>query len=181
MRNIITWIKFKGWFIFDLPYFVKEKKFLMGLELGAKAGRSMYYMLNANKKLNLTGIDLWEVITGGAYKDNNKNEIKCREKLKRFDSRVTLIKGDAKVIADGIPDEKYDFIYYDLQCKPMAGFHEEMIGKWIPKIRKGGVLIGRDFRDFREALYSVGFKESDIKKCTINGRVSERLEYVDIE
>jgi hypothetical protein len=49
------------------------------LELGAKAGRSMYYMLKVNKDLHLTGIDLWEVIEGGAYKHNNKNEAKCKK------------------------------------------------------------------------------------------------------
>ena len=179
--GFIHWIKFKGWFIFDLPYFVKECKFKNGLELGAKAGRSMYYMLKVNKNLHLTGIDLWEVIEGGAYRDNNKNEVKCRQKLRKYLDRTTLIKGDAKEIATTINNETYDFIYYDLQCKLMTNFHQEMIEKWISKIKKGGVLIGRDFREFREAFYNLGFKETDFNSCKIGERVSVRLEYVVVK
>ena len=83
MKNIVKWFKFKGWFIFDLPYFIKEQKFNQGLELGAKAGRSMYYMLKENKDLQLTGIDLWEVIEGSAYKNNNKKRKNMYSKAKK--------------------------------------------------------------------------------------------------
>jgi hypothetical protein len=41
-------------------------------------------------------------------------------------------------------------------------------------------LIGRDFREFREDLYSLGYAESEIKRCIINNRISERLEYIAI-
>jgi hypothetical protein len=138
-------------------------------------------MLKVNKTLKLTGIDLWEIIKGGAYKDNNKNEFRCKKKLKNFGTRVALIKGDATLIVENIPNEEFDFIHYDLQCKDMSNTHQEMIEIWIPKIKKGGVLIGRDFRDFRSAFYNLGFKESDFKKCTIGGRISERLEYIEVK
>lgn len=180
MINIVKWFKYKGWFIFDLPYFIKEQKFNQGLELGAKAGRSMYYMLKENKDLQLTGIDLWEIIDGSAYRNNNKNEKRCSNKLKRFGKRAILIKGDALLIADTIPNESLDFIYYDLNCLPMKNFHQNMLSKWIPKIKKGGMLIGRDFRQFREDFYTLGYIESDIKRCKIRDRISERLEYIQI-
>jgi hypothetical protein len=181
MRNLVKWIKFKVWFIFDLPYFIKQRNLQVGLELGAKAGRSMYYLLRANKSLNLTGIDLWEIIKGGAYKDNNLNETRCKRKLKCFGNRVVLIKGDAKLIADQMQDSKFDFIFYDLQSPIMSDIHQEMIQKWLPKIKKGGYLIGRDFRVFRNAFYNLGFTESDFKKCNIGKRISSRLEYLIIE
>jgi len=181
MQNLLRWLKFKGWFIFDLPYFIRENDLQKGIELGAKAGRSMYYMLKVNKNLQLTGIDMWEVIEGGAYNDNNKNEIRCKYKLKKFNTRVTLIKGNAEQIADNIPKAEFDFVYYDLQCKLMTGFHQEMLSKWIPKIKKDGVLIGRDFRVFRSAFYNLGYSEKDFKKCMIGERVSERLEYLVIK
>ena len=180
MRNLVEWIKFKGWFIFDLPYFIKENNFKKGVELGAKAGRSMFFMLKTNKQLHLTGIDLWEDIEGGAYKENGQNEIKCKRKLKKFNNRISLLKGDAKQIANTIPDEEFDFVYYDLQCRAMVDFHQDMISIWIPKIKKGGVLIGRDFRDFRSAFYNLGYTDKDFKNCNIKNRVSERLEYLVI-
>ena len=181
MMNIIKWIKVKGWFILDLPYFIKQHKFRKGLELGAKAGRSMFYSLRANKNLSLTGIDLWEIMEGSAYKDNDKNEFKCKKRLKSFANRVKLIKGDAKNIAKSIPDQEYEFIYYDLQCVGMSNFHRGMLEQWIPKIKKGGLLIGRDFRAFRDDIYKLGYKESDIKRCMIGKRISERLEYIEIK
>jgi predicted O-methyltransferase YrrM len=180
MKSLLTWIKFKGWFIFDLPYYIKENKFNDGLELGAKAGRSMYYMLKVNHHLHLAGIDIWEVIEGGAYRDNNKNQEKCIRKLSKFKNRVNLIKGDAKQIALDFPDASLDFVYYDLQCKLMSSFHQEMIEAWIPKIKKGGVLIGRDFREFRASFYNLGFSEEDFNRCTIGNRISERLEYIKL-
>lgn len=176
--GLIQWIKFKGWFIFDLPYFIKERQFKNGLELGAKGGRSMYRVLKTNKDIHLTGIDLWIPMEGSAYKKNAQNETKCRRKLHRFSNRTTLIKGDAKEIAEEIEDGTFDFIFYDLQCSSMSDFHRDMIQRWLPKIRKGGLLIGRDFRDFRESIYRLGFEERDIHQCTIGKRVSERLEYI---
>lgn len=181
MRNIITWFKFKGWFIFDLPYFIKERQFSKGVELGAKAGRSMYYMLKVNPQLALTGVDLWEVMEGGAYKHNNKNELKCIRKLKPFGKRVTLIKSDALEVATTTGDGLYDFVYYDLNCKPMIGHHQRLIASWIPKIKKGGMLIGRDFREFRPEIYALGITEEDIQRCTMGSRISERLEYIVIK
>jgi len=181
MRNLIKRIKRKAWFIFDLPYFVRENNFHKGIELGAKAGRSMYFMLRVNNNLQLTGIDLWEIIEGRAYKNSNENQAKCRRKLRPFNKRITLIKGDAMQIADTISNAEFDFVYYDLQCKLMTGVHQEMISKWIPKIKKNGVLIGRDFRDFRSAFYNLGFGEKDFKKCMIGKRASERLEYLVIK
>lgn len=179
--NLIEWIKFKGWFIFDLPYFIKQEKFKNGLELGAKAGRSMFYMLKVNKHLNLTGIDLWEVIEGSAYRENEKNEQTCRNRLQMFSNRVKLIKGDALEIAVGAESGVYDFIYYDLQCKSMTNVHQTMIETWLPKIKKGGVFIGRDFREFRQAFYNLGFVEADFIRCRIGDRVSKRLEYIVVK
>lgn len=181
IKNPVRWVKHKTWFLFDLPYFIREKNFKKGLELGAKAGRSMYYMLRANKQLQLTGIDLWEVIEGGAYKNNNNNERKCRKKLRKFKDRSILIKGNAFDLCDQLEDHFYDFIYYDLQCISMQGFHSSVLEKYLPKIKKGGVLIGRDFRDFRNDLYALDFQESDFKPCDFKNKTSQRLEYLEIK
>lgn len=181
MKNIIRWLKYKGWFLLDLPLFLKEKGFRKGLELGAKGGRSMYYALRKNPQLHLTGIDLWEVMEGSAYKNNDKKEAQCRKKLKRFKDQVHLIKGDANDICHDIKDGIFDFILYELQRGKTPRFHQKMIQKWIPKIKKGGGLIGRDFRTYRDELYALGFKESDFKRCSYNNKPSERLEYLTIK
>ena len=181
MKGFIKWVKFKGWFIFDLPYFIKNNNFKQGLELGAKGGRSIYYMLKINPKLYLTGVDLWEVIEGSAYKNNNKNEQKCKHKLRRFKKRDTLIKGDAMQIEKNFSNEQFDFIFYDIKCDIMKDRHQEMFSMCLKKIKKGGVLIGRDFKWLRQEFYNLGYKEEDIKKCKIGKRTSERLEFLTVK
>ena len=179
--NPLKWLKHKTWFLFDLPFFIKENGFNTGLELGAKAGRSMFYMLKFNKELFLIGIDKWDVIEGSAYKRNPLNEVRCRRRLKKFGNRVKIIQNDALKVAKSIDDQSLDFVHYDLQCKAMMGKHEEMIKLWTTKIRGGGLLIGRDFRDFRDVFYRLGYKERHILRCKIGNRYSERLEYLIIE
>ena len=181
MKNPIQWIRRKSWFLFDLPSFIMERGYQNGLELGAKAGRSMYHMLRVNPGLQLTGIDLWEVIEGGAYSKNDGNEEKCHKRLKKFKDRITLIKGNALNLSEEIENGSLDFVYYDLQCKPMHGFHSSVLEKYLPKIKKGGVMIGRDFRDFRNDFFGLGFEESDFIPCEFKNRVSHRLEYLEIK
>ena len=179
--NPIKWLKHKGWFLIDLPFFIKANGFKKGVELGAKAGRSMFFMLKFNKQLHLIGIDQWQVIEGTAYRKNPLNEEKCRGRLNQFNERVTLIKEDALLATNFIDDNTLDFVHYDLQCKSMKDKHEEMIKAWMPKIKDGGMLIGRDFRDFREAFYNLGYREREILRCKIKGRFSQRLEYLVIK
>ena len=83
-------------------------------------------------------------------------------------------------ISEKLEDQSYDFIFYDLQCKHMEGFHSSVIKKYLPKIKKGGVLIGCDFRSFRYDFYALGFKESDFKPCQFKNQRSQRLEYLHI-
>mgnify|MGYP001793539273 CR=1 FL=1 len=179
--NPFHWLSHKGWFFYDLPYFIYENQWIKGVELGAKSGRSMFYMLKHNKELHLSGIDKWQVIEGGAYKRNPLNELRCKRRLKRFQERADLIHEDALVAAGFFEDDSLDFVHYDLQCKPMLGKHGEMIAKWTVKIKDGGVLIGRDFRDFRDSFYRLGYEENEIFKCKIKGRFSRRLEYLVVK
>ena len=179
--NPVRWWKFKTWFIWDLPLFIKERGFKNGVELGVKSGRSMYFMLRQNPDLTLWGIDLWEIIEGGAYKYNDRNEHKCINRLQKFGSRVNLIKMDALEAASLFEDHSLDFVFYDLQTRLMAKQHLGVIRAWLPKLKNKGVLIGRDFRDFRADFYALGYQETDLKKAVVKGRVSRRLEYLEVE
>ena len=141
----------------------------------------MYYMLKVNRDLMLTGIDLWQIIEGSAYRHNDLNEEKCRRRLSSFSGRATLIKGDALAIVCNFENECLDFIFYDLACRHMSDIHPELIALCMSKLKKGGLLIGRDFRIFRTAFYQLGFEEKDFHSCTIGKRRSERLEYLIIK
>ena len=184
-RNPYKWVQYKGWFFLDLPKFINQNGFTNGVELGAKEGRSMFFMLQKSSELNLVGIDLWESIEDSAYNTNNKNFEKCRKKLKRFGNRIELRKGDTAVLASNYENNYFEFVHYDLQTASLntVESHTRILSQWIKKVMNGGVVVGRDFRnpEIRLALNKLGFKDSDIKPCQINTKLSLRMEYVKVK
>ena len=180
---MILRLKYKLWFIFDLPAFVKHNHLKKGLELGAKGGRSMFWMLIRNKTLHLVGIDIWEVLNSKTYKNNDKNELICKRRIKRFKDRVKLYKGNVNDLVDEFEDNYFDFIYFDL-FSPITSSTEDLIkvlDNYLPKIKKGGYLIGRDLHKppFKEVL--LNHYGIIMKPCIIKARTSVRLKYYKIE
>ncbi len=180
--GLYKYLKFKLWFIFDLPQFVKQQNYKMGVELGAKGCRSMKRVLRMNPQLTMIGIDLWELIPGGAYKKNVQNEDVCKEALKMYGSRAILYKGDVNEQVHKVENSSLDFVFYDLNnCSldSTMAFHEKVIRHWIPKVKKGGFFIGRAFHtpDLGGAIKKIG---CPVKKCVIEGRESERLMYFEV-
>lgn len=178
---LFKYLRYKLWFVFELPQFIYDRKFKRGVELGAKGGRSLKRVLAKNTNLEMIGLDFWEITPGKAYKDNNLNEERCKKAVAKFGNRVKLYKGDALNIAEKIEDQSMDFVFYDLYNFRVSNktLHQTIIKKWTPKIRKGGVMIGRDFHnaDISEAITELGFI---IEPCIIKGKPSERLKYFSV-
>ncbi len=173
-----NWLRFKLWFILELPFFIKEQQFKNGVELGAKAGRSLKRILQHNPNLKMTGIDLWEIIPGGAYKKNVENEKICIKATKKYGERVQLLKGDANILAKQFADSSLDFVFYDLYNfrTSNSDFHQKMLENWLPKIKLNGIIIGRDFHnsDLKKVIEDMGFV---IQNCLIHQKPSIRLKY----
>lgn len=181
LEKIINRARYKLWFAFDLPIFIKERRFARGAELGVKGGRSIRYTLAANPQLHMIGIDLWEKQPGKAYLHNEQNENRCRKALQPFRERVRLYKGDANILCDAVRDESLDFVFYDIYNFRIsaAELHETLLLKWIPKLRPGGVMIGRDFHseDIAAVITELGY---ELQPCMVNGRPSPRLKYFSV-
>ncbi len=180
--GIIHWLRYKLWF-YELAAFIKEKQFLHGAEIGVKAGRSFVIFLRKNPKLHMVGMDLWEDQPNSPYAHNAENERKCRQRSEPFGKRAELQKGDAPAIAGKYPDGNFDFIFYDCYNYRIStpAFHERILTPWLPKLKKGGYLIGRDFHepDIQAALTAMGC--SDIHVLQVKGKDSLRLKYVKMD
>jgi hypothetical protein len=171
-------LRYKLWFIFDLPPYIRQRNCRTGAELGVKAGRSIYRVLRRNPDLKMIGLDLWETQEGSTYSKNQLNEVKCSKRLHPFSDRVALHKGSALDIADKVQDQSLDFIFYDLYNYRISTYelHAAIIRKWLPKLKDNGVFIGRDFHnpDIRKVIEDMGYQ---LQECRIGKRTSIRLKY----
>lgn len=177
--NFFRWLRYKLWY-YELAAFIREQGLKRGAEVGVKAGRSFVVFLRKNPELKMVGMDLWEDQPNSPYAHNAENERKCRERAARFGSRAELFKGDAAKIALNFPDQHFDFVFYDCFNYRISTpeFHKYIIAPWLPKIKSGGYLIGRDFHepDVVKALNELGY--GDIRVMQVKGRESLRLKHV---
>lgn len=131
----------------DIPRLFRELGFKKGAEIGVHEGSYARWLLKGIPGLHLIGVDLWESYRG--YKDFNKNnlheaKLKAEKNVEGFDCE--LIQGWSNEVADQIPDGSLDFVFID-------GNHayEWVVWdmyKWIPKVRKGGIVYGHDYDDY---------------------------------
>jgi hypothetical protein len=131
----------------DMPRLLNELNFKEGAEIGVYEGAYSRILLKQIPGLHLIGVDLWDGYPG--FKDyETKDLIQARftamENVKGFN--CDLMQGWSNEIADRIPDESLDFIFID-------GNHayEWVVWdmyKWIPKVKKGGIVYGHDYDDY---------------------------------
>jgi Methyltransferase domain len=180
--DIIQKIKYKLWYM-ALSKYIKEKKFAAGAEIGVKAGRSYFFYLKRNKKLQMIGLDLWEDQPDSPYKNNLRNGEKALKRNKQFENRSTLYKGDAVEVGSKIKDGSLDFIFYDLFNYRISTvkLHREIIKPWLAKLKSTGVLIGRDFHepDIAQAIKELTSKS--IAPIIVNGQPHIRLKEVRLK
>jgi len=160
----------------DLASFILQNGFKKGVEIGVYNGKSYNICLKMNSELELTGIDTWKVMPG--YKKNKLYELLCKIKSFRFRDRAKLVKADAMEIAKDFANNSLDFIHYDLFNFRVStvSLHENIIKSWLPKIKKSGMLIGRDFAemDINQALKNIRL---DWNYCRIGDSISTKLGY----
>ncbi len=151
--------KKKKWRI-ELGSLIKEHGFDKGVELGVYRGKSFYHSLKSNPQLNLTGIDTWKSTKGYPQNKLHAYEMICRTISLLFGNRARLIKQDANECVHSFADGSLDFIHYDLFNFRIStvSLHETTLRLWIPKLKKNGLLIGRNFSkiDIATALHNLG-------------------------
>jgi hypothetical protein len=119
-------------------------------EVGVYKGDSAIIWLNSGKVKTLYCVDPWEnfysKVDLAAYSCDMKIiEKMFDEKILPYKEKVIKHKEGSPMAASKYPDEFFDIVYIDA-C------HDELAAKadvlaWIPKIKKGGIISGHDWRD----------------------------------
>lgn len=115
----------------------------IGVEFGGYT--DVYIRFFKNPKVYL--VDLWEAEGNDPYFESHPEQLAkgYAEILSKYgtDSRVEICKGFANDWCDKFPDEHFDWIYIDANHTYEAVKND--ILKWLPKVKKGGILSGHDF------------------------------------
>ena len=135
----------------QLPELLVEMGLTMGAEIGVETG--LYAESLCRAGIKLYAVDSWT--TYPEYREHVTQEKingfykKAKERLEPYGA--TLIKKFSTDAAKDFKDGSLDFVYID-------GNHriEQVIADltaWIPKVKKGGIVAGHDFRRFKQQKY----------------------------
>ena len=136
----------KGTRWIDVPQLFTELGFTIGAEIGVEAGLYSEALCKAIPNLTLYSIDPWKAYR--EYKEHTTQAVldslyeEALTRLKPYNCRI--IRGFSEDVYKFFADESLDFVYLD-------GNHEFLhvasdLVHWNPKVRKGGILAGHDFR-----------------------------------
>lgn len=147
----------------DYPILLQELGMNKGVEIGVYKGKFSYILKKYNPKLDLTGVDPWNVY--GDYKDYNEDELENeayrQAKIRAEKYGITLMKAWSMDAVKEFKDESLDFVFID-------GNHDfehvvEDVAKWSCKVRKGGIVSGHDF--IKNEKRRFGVKEAVTAWC----------------
>ena len=123
--------------------------FTRGAEVGVADGRYSEILCQKIQGLELIGVDVWAEYDGNwrssEYQDNAYR--RARERLEKYG--VKLIKNTSLEASRDIPDNSLDFVFIDGSHL----FDNVMLDilLWIPKVRKGGIISGHDYYQFKNS------------------------------
>ncbi len=123
-----------------LEHKINKNKWEVGVELGVLKGDTYLYLLEHCLSLkHLYGVDTWEY----SESENLPYEEFVREKAKKYGDRAVFTKEKTAAAAKDFTDGKMDFIFIDADhsYKSVAADIEA----WLPKIKKGGWMMGHDY------------------------------------
>lgn len=141
------------------PEFLRDLGYGHGAEIGVEEGVYSERLCKKIPYLSLHSIDAWLHYPG--YRDHVS-----QEKLDRFYEtakarllryRVDVIRMKSVDAAPFFDDHSLDFVYID-------GNHEFLhvtqdIAAWEPKVRRGGIVAGHDFRRDKNGQYQCHVKD----------------------
>jgi hypothetical protein len=133
--------------------FVLQHKWKVGVEIGVWKGETFKYLLKKCPDLYLTGVDLYAPQPGNNGPEKwTKGENghawdhqKYYEDLVKFcenTGRGNIIKNYSVNAAKQISDDSLNFVFIDGDHS-YEGVRNDIIA-WLPKIKKGGYIIGHD-------------------------------------
>lgn len=124
-----------------------EMGYKEGVEVGVESGVYSESICKANPGVKLHCVDSWIGYRGYKEGDKNmdKNYAECVQRLKPYDVKIWVLASD--IAAAQFADESLDFIYIDANHDLPHVIEDIMC--WLPKLKKGGIIAGHDYRKIR--------------------------------
>jgi len=136
---------------YDLLKYFGELGFTTGAEVGVSMGHLSEAMFKAIPNLKLYCVDVWDHRSDNRWSaSERKNAVYYRracQKLALYNSEI--IKDTSMNAVSKIEDGSLDFVYIDA-CHAYDYVMEDLIN-WSKKVRKGGIISGDDYYNFRGA------------------------------
>jgi len=148
-----------------LEKLIKENNWNSGAEVGCLQGNTTFHLLKNCPALTLYAVDAWKEYDG-LYADakdggqialhrmsDDGTETKLRvpfevveelfrDKAKKYNGRLKILKGLSWEVAEQVPDGSLDFAFIDADhIEPAV---RKDIPAWKRKVRVGGMLLGHD-------------------------------------
>lgn len=102
-------------------------------------------------------VDLWGRIPNqsgdgaSAQEWHDKNFNGAMANVKFAEDRVKVLRGLTWDMASQVPDESLDLLYLDA-CHTYECVMEDL-NKWFPKVKKGGIIAGHDYKNKAYGVY----------------------------
>ncbi|GAI76313.1 unnamed protein product, partial [marine sediment metagenome] len=126
-------------------------------EVGVWNGKLSKDLLTVFPKLTLHMVDIWDswqpkdprypadidIMCRSSKSKITESFNKAKEVASGFGNRAIINQGDSVRIADGYPDEYFDFVFIDAEHSEAALASD--IDAWYPKVKPGGLLCGHDY------------------------------------
>lgn len=130
----------------DLPELFREAGFRVGAEIGVECGLYSEVLCRLIPGLKLYAVDCWKEHQGYRTHVSQKQldgfYQEALERVKPYD--CTLIREWSVEASKQFEDGSLDFVYIDAG-HDFANVVKD-IAAWLPKIRKGGIISGHDYR-----------------------------------
>lgn len=128
-----------------LPELFWALGFTRGAEIGVETG--LYSEIIADKMpgVNLHSIDAWQAYPG--YRDHvtqEKLDGFYAQAQKRLEGKSNIIRKFSVAASIDFEDGELDFVYIDANHEFLEVTQD--IHYWTPKVRKGGIIAGHDFK-----------------------------------
>jgi len=156
-----TWLPGEG-----IPSLLDKNAELKGIEIGVDHGVTTEYLLKSLPKLTLIGVDpytMYDDWTGPTVPaDDRENALTImKNRTSPYSDRFTHVRKTSDDALSMFEDDSFDFIFIDglhtykqvlLDCR-----------NYWPKLKKGGLFCGHDFRGIPDVNNAVVEFANDLK------------------
>ena len=123
----------------------------VGVEVGVLGGKNLKNLCDSLPNFSkFYGIDPWIDFTDRKWYHKNKASAERNLEGEINRGRVELIEGFSADEVAQFNDNSLDFVFIDGNHE--YEFVKEDIGLWRPKVKKGGILAGDDYKDGEQGV-----------------------------